>query len=95
MDCDNYKKLLNAYHDNELEKGAEPDVFSHLSGCGECRGYFKNINFISANIKQEEFPDELDERILYSIKEKSIKNSGASSAFSSYPSFPIPRLYCC
>ena len=55
MDCDNYKILLQAYHDNELEKGTEAEIFSHLSECAECRDYFKNINFISANIKQAAF----------------------------------------
>ena len=73
MECENYKELLQAYHDNELEKGRESFLFTHLSECEDCRNYFKTINLISSNIKREQFPRELDERILYSIMEKETK----------------------
>jgi predicted anti-sigma-YlaC factor YlaD len=73
MECDKYKELLQAYHDNELEKGRETFLFTHLSECEDCRSYFKTINLISSNIQKEEFPLKLEERILNSIKENAGK----------------------
>lgn len=87
MECGKYKELLQLYHDNELEKGTESVLFAHLSVCGECRDYFRNINLISANLAVEDFPDELDDRILYSVKEKTAKRKGRFLGSQLFPAF--------
>ena len=66
------KKLLeviNAYFDGELEKGQEPLLFTQLSLNSEAREYFKQLNKIKAAVEEsvEDFPEELDERILRSV----------------------------
>ena len=65
------KKLLeviNSYFDGELEKGQEPLLFTQLSLNSEAREYFKQLNKIKAAVEEsvEDFPEELDERILRS-----------------------------
>ncbi len=70
MSCDKNKEMIQAYHDNELEKGKEAYLFTHLSGCEDCRNYFKSLNLISANIPKEEFPVELENRIFKAIGSK-------------------------
>ena len=66
------KKLLeviNSYFDGELEKGQEPLLFTQLSLNREAREYFKQLNKIKAAVEEsvEDFPEELDERILRSV----------------------------
>ena len=66
------KKLLeaiNTYFDGELEKGQEPLLFTQLSLNTEARDYFKQLNRIKTAVEEsfEEFPAELDERILRSV----------------------------
>jgi hypothetical protein len=66
------KKLLeaiNTYFDGELEKGQEPLLFTQLSLNTEARDYFKQLNKIKTAVEEsfEEFPAELDERILRSV----------------------------
>ena len=66
------KKLLeviNAYFDGELEKGQEPLLFTQLSLNSEAREYFKQLNKIKIAVEEsaEDFPEELDERILRSV----------------------------
>ena len=62
-------ELINAYFDGELEKGQEPLLFTKLSLNGEAREYFKQLNKIKAAVEEsvEDFPEELDERILRSV----------------------------
>ena len=72
------KKLLeviNSYFDGELEKGHEPLLFTQLSLNSEAREYFKQLNKIKAAIEEsvEDFPEELDERILRSVSSTSEK----------------------
>lgn len=62
-------ELINAYFDGELEKGQEPLLFTQLSLNSEAREYFKQLNKIKAAVEEsvEDFPEELDERILRSV----------------------------
>lgn len=62
-------EIINAYFDGELEKGQEPLLFTQLSLNSEAREYFKQLNRIETAVEEslEEFPEELDERILRSV----------------------------
>ncbi|MCL5030136.1 MAG: zf-HC2 domain-containing protein [Bacteroidetes bacterium] len=73
MNCDKNKEMIQLYVDGELEKEKEAYVFTHLSGCDECRLFFRTLNTISANIHKEEFPNELENRIFNSISAKETK----------------------
>ncbi len=73
MNCDKNKELIQLYIDGELEKEKEAYVFTHLSGCEECRSFFRTLAAITANIHKEEFPNELETRIFNSINAKETK----------------------
>ena len=70
MDCTKNKEMINLYFDGELEKIREPYIFDHLVNCEECRLFFKSINTISSAVIKEEFPFELEKKILSSLIEK-------------------------
>jgi predicted anti-sigma-YlaC factor YlaD len=79
MDCEKYKKLIQEFHDGELEKSKEAFIFTHLSECEECRGFLKSLNLLSANVQEEisEIPFALEERIFYSIRQNSMKRTSS------------------
>ncbi|NMB80430.1 MAG: hypothetical protein GYA14_01270 [Ignavibacteria bacterium] len=64
------KIIVDQYFDGELDKSKEAFLFSELSRDEECREYFKQVNKFK-NIIQEtddEFPLELERKILNSVK---------------------------
>lgn len=67
--------MVNMFFDGELEKRSEPVLFGLLADNEEAREYFKNLNKISAAMDNSitEFPDDLEERILYSALKKTEK----------------------
>ena len=69
MEKIDYKVLINQFLDGELEKKKERELFEVLAHDEECRDYFKQINMIKtvAHEDQQEFPSELEERIMYSV----------------------------
>ena len=71
--------MINQYLDGELEKSKEPVLFTHLSNDEESRDYFKELSSIKAALQDsvEDFPDYLEERILYSL-EKPTENNFSS-----------------
>lgn len=73
MECLKYEEMIQEYSDNELEKGNEAVLFNHLSECPDCRDYFKSLMTISANLDIQEYPPELEEKILYSLKDRETK----------------------
>ncbi len=73
MNCDKNKEMIQLYIDGELEKEKEAYLFTHLSGCDECRLFFRTLNTIQANIHKTEFPNELENRIFNSISTKEVK----------------------
>lgn len=73
MSCDKYKEMIQLYSDGELEKDRESYIFTHLSGCEECRLFIRSLNALSANVRQEEFPHELETRIFDSISSKELR----------------------
>ena len=70
MTSEDYKYMINKYFDGELDKSKEGVLFTFLAQDEECREYFKSMNLIKSSVEQtnEEFPNELEERILYSVE---------------------------
>lgn len=64
------KNLVDQYFDNELDKSKEAFLFSALSHDEEAREYFRQVNKFKNVIQEtsEEFPIELERKILNSIK---------------------------
>ncbi|OGU59211.1 MAG: hypothetical protein A2V66_11330 [Ignavibacteria bacterium RBG_13_36_8] len=61
--------MINQYFDGCLDKNKEPVLFTQLSQNEEGRDYFKKLSSIQSVINDttEDFPDYLEERILYSL----------------------------
>ncbi len=72
MNTEELNKLINEYFDNELSKEKEVLLFTQLSQNKEAREYFKNMNFLNSAVREtsEKFPDELEQKILFGIKNK-------------------------
>ncbi len=72
MNTEELNKMINEYFDNELSKEKEVFLFSQLSQNEEARNYFKNVNLLNSAIQEtsNEFPDELEQKILHGIKNK-------------------------
>lgn len=70
MSTSELELMIEKYFDNELEKKYEPLLFSELANNQVARDYFKAMNLLKHTIKQneEEFPIDLEEKILYSVK---------------------------
>lgn len=66
MNCDQYRDLIQEFHDGELPRQKEAFLFTHMSSCEECREFLHMLNLSSVTIKEEilSFPHSLDERIL-------------------------------
>lgn len=63
---------INRYFDGELEKSKEVNLFSQLASDQTARDYFKQLSTIrnAVNNSEEDFPAELEERILRSVGSK-------------------------
>ena len=66
------KIMINEYFDNEFDKSMEASLFMLLSENKEAREYFKSLNVLESTVKEtlEEFPLELEERIMRSLDER-------------------------
>lgn len=73
MSCDKNKEMIQLYSDGELDKSKETNLFTHLSGCEECRLFFRSLNTIKSDIQKEEFPHELETLIFDSISSKELR----------------------
>ena len=76
MNTEELKSMIQLYFDGELERNKESLIFTSLSKDEEARDYFKSMNLIKNVIEEteEEFPQELEERIFYSLKKKGVKS---------------------
>ncbi len=72
MNCDDIKLMISSYIDNELPKGEEGYLFTHLANCSDCREEFKIQNQIQHEVKlnQKEVRGEFEERIYSSVRER-------------------------
>jgi hypothetical protein len=66
-------EMINLYFDDELSRGEETNLFSLLASDLGGREYFKRLSFIRNVVEKstDEFPAELEERILRSVGSKS------------------------
>ena len=51
MICDEVRRMLGAYVDNELEPTRQPDLEKHLAGCPSCQAAAEEINNFSSLIR--------------------------------------------
>jgi hypothetical protein len=74
-------ELINLYFDGELEKRKEINLFSLLASDQIARDYFKQLSLIRSAVDNsaEDFPSELEERILRSIGSKVATKAGIFS----------------
>ncbi len=77
----NLIEKINLYFDGELEKGEEVNLFSLLVTDQGGRDYFKQMSMMRNAVENsvEDFPSDLEERILRTIGSKSIVKSGLFS----------------
>ena len=84
---------INEYFDNELDKKSEVSLFVLLSQNDDAREYFKSLNVLETTVSEtlEEFPIELEERILRSVAKTSAK-SGFFSNIKIFSSLPYAAM---
>ncbi|MEO8231281.1 MAG: hypothetical protein ABI638_03300 [Ignavibacteriota bacterium] len=70
--------LVNLYFDGELNKAEEVDLFTLLANDEAVRNYFKQLSTIKNAVDNdsEDFPAELEERILRSVGTKVSAKAG-------------------
>lgn len=76
MKTEDYKYMINSYFDGELNREKEALLFTYLSQDEECREYFKSMNLLKSSVEKsfEDFPLQLEERILNSAGSVSERN---------------------
>lgn len=69
MNNEKLLELINLYFDGELEKSKEVNLFTLLASDQSARDYFKQLSIIKNTVDNdsEDFPAELEERILRSV----------------------------
>jgi hypothetical protein len=74
-------EMINLYFDGELEKSKEVILFTMLSSDQTAREYFKHLGVIRNAVDDtaEDFPAELEERILRSVGSKAATKAGVFS----------------
>jgi len=74
-------EMINLYFDGELEKSKEVDFFNMLASDQTARDYFKQLSVIRNAVDNsiEDFPAELEERILRSVGSKVAAKTGVFS----------------
>lgn len=82
MNCENFKSMIQEFHDEELEKGKEKFLFLHIAECKNCSSTFITMNRLKNTIKHDfiEMPFRLEDNIFKEIKKlRSNKNNGIIS----------------
>lgn len=74
-------ELINLYFDGELEKSKEVNLFTLLASDQTARDYFKQLGVIrnAVDNSTEDFPSDLEERILRSVGSKATIRTGIFS----------------
>jgi len=75
-------EMINLYFDGELEKSKEVNLFTILASEQSARDYFKQLSAIrnAVDNSEEDFPAELEERILRSVGSKAATSTGIFSS---------------
>jgi hypothetical protein len=96
MNTEKIKDIINQYFDNELTKSEEVLLFTQLSQNEEARNYFKEMNLLKSVMEDatEDFPQELDNKILSNLKkeEKAIFIAKPISQVANYLSYAFAIL---
>lgn len=81
MSENKFKELINLYFDGELVKREEANLFSLLASDQSARDYFKQLSLVRNAVDNdaEDFPAELEERILRSVGSKASDKTGIFS----------------
>lgn len=81
MQEDKIISMINLYFDGELTRNEEVNLFSLLTDNENGRDYFKKLILIRNTVEnsKEEFPIELEERILRSVGSKLFTKTGIFS----------------
>ena len=63
------EEIINKYFDGESSKEEEAFMFAQLSLDEEAREYFKSLDLLKKTVEEakEDFPNELDEKLLLSL----------------------------
>ena len=79
-------EMINLYFDGELEKSKEVNLFTLLANDQTARDYFKQLSVIrnAVDNSTEDFPSDLEERILRSVGSKASTKSGFFSNIKIY-----------
>jgi|WetSurMetagenome_2_1015567.scaffolds.fasta_scaffold65955_2 hypothetical protein len=79
-------EMINLYFDGELEKSKEVNLFTLLASDQTTRDYFKQLSVIrnAVDNSTEDFPSDLEERILRSVVSKESTKSGFFSNIKIY-----------
>ena len=74
-------ETINLYFDGELAKSEEANLFTLLASDQSARDYFKQLSLIRTAVDNdaEDFPAELEERILRSVGSKASEKTGIFS----------------
>ena len=73
MTCDEYQEKVSALIDNELADHESELLFTHMSGCAECRATLRSELELRANLREDIpplAPRELDARVLTAAKNR-------------------------
>lgn len=79
-------EVINLYFDGELEKSKEVNLFTLLANDQIARDYFKQLSVIrnAVDNSTEDFPSDLEERILRSVGSKASTKKGIFSNIKIY-----------
>jgi anti-sigma factor RsiW len=86
MNCDEVRRMLDAYLDGELDLTRELDVETHLLGCATCKDAAEDItkfcSLVRMNAPVYKRPPELKAKILAALRRESKPSFGWFSQFS-------------
>jgi hypothetical protein len=79
---------MHEYFDNELSKEQQSFLFTHLAQCEECKTNFKALNRVQHEFRKDEseLPEQLEERIFNTIrnKERRVANNSSQKRLPTY-----------
>ena len=81
MNCTRAQESLSQWMDGELPAGVESELFTHLSGCGNCRKFFKNLRTLRQEFQSTQVlgvPNSLERRIRAAYTPMTTKNRTVS-----------------
>lgn len=83
MNTESLKNMTRLYLDGELERNKETLLFTQLSQDTEARDYFKSMSILKNAVleTENEFSQQLEERIFYSLKKNKISRFDTPGIF--------------